>query len=147
MQKAWNYETYADVAGAPAVGSDGSIVLVTDSASSDGKSTPHGQYHVIKPNSDGTVSLITTVNAHDLLRDFNWEGHDTYKSLRGWSDVMIGADGRIYYQHEAYRADDGVQNTCVLCVEYGGFTAPGNTAWPMRYADCHHTGVQKEVVK
>ena len=147
MQKAWNYETYADVAGAPAVGSDGSIVLVTDSNTSDGKNTPHGQYHIIKPNSDGTVSLITTVNAHDLLRDFNWEGHDTYKSLRGWSDVMIGADGRIYYQHEAYRADDGVQNTCVLCVEYGGFTAPGNTAWPMRYADCHHTGVQKEVVK
>lgn len=145
MQKAWNYETYADVAGAPAVGSDGSIVLVTDSTTSDGKNTPHGQYHVIKPNSNGTVSLVATVNAHDLLRDFNWEGHDTYKSLRGWSDVMIGTDGRIYYQHEAYRADNNVQNTCVLCVEYGGFTAPGNTAWPMRYADCHHTGVQKSV--
>ena len=144
MQKAWNYETYADVAGAPAVGSDGSIVLVTDSTTSDGN-TPHGQYHVIKPNSDGSVSLVATVNAHDLLRDFNWEGHDTYKSLRGWSDVMIGTDGRIYYQHEAYRADNNAQNTCVLCVEYGGFTAPGNTAWPMRYADCHHTGVQKSV--
>ena len=58
---------------------------------------------------------------------------------------MIGYDGKMYVTINAGPDDNKYARGIVMCLQYNGCKGPGNTPWPMRAADCSHTGVQKSV--
>ena len=133
-QKAWQFKCGADVAGAAAVDNEGNVHVAADD----------GTYYVLVPNyDDGTCTVAVSADVCDLVREAGFDVGDAV-SARMWTSVMIGDDGAVYLGCEFHK---GWQNRHGVLVKlsYGGCTGAGNTPWPMKYADCRHTCVQKTV--
>ncbi len=133
-QKAWQFKCGADVAGAAAVDAAGNVHIAAD----------NGTYYIIRPNyDDGSFTTIASAKVFDLVREAGYDvGEAT--AARLWTSVMIGDDGAVYLGCEFHT---GWQNRHGVLVKlsYGGCTGAGNTPWPMKYADCRHSCVQKTV--
>ena len=130
--KAWQFKCGADVTGAPAVDNAGNIHVAAD----------NGTYYVIRPDyATGECTVLAQAKVYDLVREAGIDT-GTATAARMWTSVMIGDDGMIYLAcefHNNWKERHGV----MVKLGYGGCTAPGNTPWPMKYADCRHTCVQK----
>lgn len=131
-QKAYQYKIGADVAGAPAVDAAGNIHFLGD----------NGYYYIVRPDyATGTCTLLAKASLYTLAGS---RGKDlgTATAARAWTSPMIGPDGKLYIGatlHKSWSDRYG----CVLCAVYPGCTGPGDTPWPMKYADARHTCRQK----
>lgn len=124
-----------DVNGGAAVDNQGLIHFVNNT---------NGDYYILKPNySTKTCDVKSVVNLYSLLEEFGTD-LTQYKGIEGWTTVMIGYDGKIYLGVNLIKDAASGKHAAVLCLEYKGTTSPSvNSPWPMRYADCSHTGRQK----
>ena len=136
-KKAWQFKCGADVGGAPAVDNNGNIHVAADD----------GTYYVIRPDyATGECTVLASAKVYDLVREIGFDT-GTATSARMWTSVMIGDDGMIYLGCEFRNNVSGLtdRHGVVVKLGYGGSTAPGNTPWPMKWADCRHSCVQKQL--
>ncbi len=133
-QKAWQFKCGADVGGAAAVDNEGCVHFVDDA----------GKYRILAPNYE--TGECETVAESDLYELVKGSGADigTATAMRGWTSVMIGDDGRMYVGAE-FHTNWNDRHGRVLCLSYYKCKGAGDTPWPMKYADCRHSCVQKRI--
>ena len=133
-QKAWQFKCGADVSGAAAVDNEGYVHFADDA----------GKYRILAPNYEtGECDIVTESDLYELVKS---SGADigTATALRCWTSVMIGDDGKMYVGAE-FHTNWNDRHGRVLCLSYKQCKGAGNTSWPMKYADCRHTCVQKRI--
>lgn len=130
--KAWQFKCGVDVCGAAAVDNNGYVHFVDDKA----------VYYILKPDyATGECEIVASSDLYELAQK---SGVDigTATAARAWTSVMIGDDGRMYVACEFHNGWSE-RHGRLMCLSYYSCTAPGNTPWPMKWADCRHTCVQK----
>ena len=133
-QKAWQFKCGADVAGAAAVDNEGNVHFVDD----------EGKYRILAPNyGTGECDIVAETDLYELVKSSGAE-IGTATGMRGWTSVMIGNDGKMYVGAE-FHTNWNDRHGRLLCLSYWQCKGAGNTPWPMKYADCRHTCVQKRL--
>lgn len=134
-KKAYEFlSTSMDVNGCPAVDNNGYVHFVDNA----------GYYHIVKPDLDThTCTELFKMNMWDIIK---MSGGDIsrYKNVTGWTTVIIGYDGKIYLGANYGNKYFGGSQAAILCLNFKETTSPSTVSpWPMRYADCSHTGNQQ----
>lgn len=136
---AWKFEIGTDVGGAAAIDDAGNIHFLSDAPA---------KYWIVRPDyARKTCEEIASVDLLELARSSALVAGsiDDCTQSKSWTSVMIGYDGKMYVTINAGPDDNKYARGIVMCLQYNGCKGPGNTPWPMRAADCSHTGVQKSV--
>ena len=130
---AWKFTTAFDVCGAAAVDNQGNVHFVSDD----------GNYWIVKPDYENkTATTVVSENLYNLVKKSGKVDVGTATAARAWTSVIIGTDGKIYVA-STFHNNWSDRYGLMLCLQYTLCTGPGNTSWPMKGADAHHTGNQK----
>ncbi len=141
---AWEYQMPSgkDIVGAAAVDNNGFIHIVTD-YNKDGDGC---LYSILRPNySTKTCSVVASAKVDDLIQAAGIDLSPA-TTVRCWSSMVIGQNGKVYVGASAFTVPGRTNMTArVLCFSYGNvITGPSTVSpWPQYGADSFHTGRQK----
>ena len=131
-----------DVCGSCAVDNNGYVHIAGDFDSG------ACYYVIVKPDYENhTCELVASAELCSLIREYAADALGDNNSVRAWSSVAIGNDGKMYLAVTTFTLEGSSwknHQARVIRLSYKETTGPSAASpWPQRGADASHTGRQR----